>query len=149
MNVRTQAAEAIWRLELMSQASAMNLEPHVSSNDGDETAKLNPVGGKLPPGGVDKEGDRTPEFRQKSAEHFKARYRGCRSDRDFSLVLADALEAEASWKRTPLPSEPLLDDPQWKRWVADSTLPDAEIARRYSVSRQYVNRIRRQYRKAA
>lgn len=65
-------------------------------------------------------------------------------------VLLEAVEALKIARRMPLGAEPQsTSDPRWKRWVAETDTPVADIVRRFSVTRQYVHRIRRAYRDAA
>lgn len=135
---RDALAQVLAALAMVSQVDAMNLEPARPSAE-------SPGGGR-PPGGIDRRGDVIDEFRQKSVDHFRRRAAGCRTLREVSLVLDDAREALEAWQHTPTPHEPRLGDPLWKRWVADSDLSDVEVARRYSVSRQYVWQVRRAYR---
>lgn len=138
---RAELLQIIAQLHMMSHVSAANLEP--SSGDASESK-----GGKRPPGGIDPKGDRTPEFRQKSAEHFSARARGCKTDRDYQAVLEDAKAALEAWKRTPAiagDSAPPYGTIQWKRWVAESKESGAELARKFNVTAQYIGQVREQY----
>lgn len=131
------------RLELVSQAPVQNLGP--STRDESES-----IGGKRPPGALDHAGDREPDFPQKSVEHFRRRLARARTRSRLEAILRDAKTALEAWKRQPAPTgEPKLSSPQWKRWVAESDLPAAEIARKFNVKRQYVSRIRSEYRDAA
>lgn len=144
MDAKTELAQTIARLHTVSHVNATDFEGRQQGHDTSES-----MGGKRPPGGIDHQGDREPDFAQKSAEHFHRRAGRCRTTRDYQLVLNDAQRALNAWQRAPTPTNPTLDHPRWKHWVAQSLLPDAEIARLYMVSRQYVNRVRRQYRTAA
>lgn len=103
---------------------------------------------RKPSGALDWQGDRIPEYRQKSAEYFRRRARQVRNVMQLEALLAEAIAAEEAWRKTPLlegerPASKA--DPRWKQWVGSSKLENAEIARLYSVSRQYIHKIRRQY----
>lgn len=131
------AVHVILQLNMVSQVSGRSLE---ASSRSSETSRT----GNRPPGGVDRFDDRQPDFRQKSAEHFRRRLNGCRCVRDVRLVLEDAELALDAWRRTPLSGDPLPGDPFFKRWVREHDASDSELARLTGVSRQYINRIRQQ-----
>ena len=144
-------AQVLAELELCSHVSAVNLDP--SSHDAGED-----IGGKRPPGGIDRREDRfrdpahkrgEPERVLRSAQHFREQLaRG----KPAGVVLDDALQALSAWRRQPPPGDkehPMPGDFNWKRWVSESALSDVEIARRCFVSRQYVHRVRVKYRDAA
>lgn len=108
----------------------------------------------IPRGDIDRKGDRTPEFRQKSADHFqKTMERWVRSTReyrpsDLSRLLQEAKDAHEAWQKTPLVAgtRPALGDPRWKFWAANCDHTATDIVRWYSVSRSYLADIRKQYR---
>lgn len=129
------AVHVILQLNMISQVSGRSLE---ASSRSTETSRT----GNRPPGGVDRFDDRQPDFRQKSAEHFRRRLNGCRSTRDVELVLEDAVAALDAWRRTPVSGDPLPGDPFFKRWVREHEASSAELARLTGVSRQYISRIR-------
>lgn len=143
--------QVLVELEMMSHISAVNLNP--GSRDSSEG-----IGGKRPPGGVDRREDRyrpapgetTDDERVlRSADHFR---RQLAKGRNPEYVLEEAREALAAFRRPPKPRDkghPMPADFNWKRWVAESDLPSSEIARKCGVTGQYVRRIRKQYRDAA
>ena len=59
-----------------------------------------------------------------------------------SHAASQALEA---WRRPPRPSEPLPDDPRFKRWIAESPSSAPELARIYGLSTRTIHRWRSQY----
>lgn len=139
----SELAQLLAELELVSHVSAARAGS--SSRDEGED-----VGGRRPPGGIDRGDDREPMHPQKSVEHFQRRLRRARTNAHLSAILEDAQRALEAWKRQPAPSgEPEYGTPQWKRWVAESSLSSSEIARKFSVSGQYIRRIRSLYREAA
>jgi hypothetical protein len=130
------AVRVIVQLNLVSHASGANLDPSARSTETSRT-------GNRPPGGLDWRDDRQPEYRQKSAEHFRWRLSRCRTSDDVRMVLADATDALEAWRKTPLGAvDPQPGDPLFKRWIIKQDKTDSELARLTGVSRQYINRIR-------
>ena len=125
-------------LELISHTGATALDPQPRDTaDG--------TGGQRPPGGIDHAGDREPDYRQKSAEHFKRRALKANTLRDFEAILTEARAALEAWRRPPKPTEPLPGDPLFKRHVAESAKTAPELARLYGISARTVHRWRRKY----
>lgn len=64
-------------------------------------------------------------------------------------LVSDALQALKLARRAPLPvgMEPEYGSPQWKRFVADSTEEAVSLARRFHVSKRYINQVRAAYRR--
>ncbi len=144
LSLEGELLQVLLELEMCSHVAAVNLEP--SGRDAGED-----IGGKRPPGGVDRREDaeRMPGRMPKSAEHFRRRADRARTDYARAQVLTDARAALAAFRRQPAPRDkehPMPGDYNWKRWVAESRLSDSEIARKCSVKRQYVNKVRRSYR---
>ena|SRR6185437_3154573 len=142
-----QLGTVLANLELCSHVSAVNLDP--SSRDAGED-----IGGKRPPGGIDRREDRERDAPRvlHSAEHFRRRLARARTQRALDAILADAEAALSAFRRQPAPKDkehPMPGDFNFKRWVAESPLEDREIARKCGVTRQYVSKVRRQYRGAA
>lgn len=131
---------SVLKLTLISHANPANLDP----SHGTTTESK---GGKRPPGGIDRFGDYQLSYRQKSADHFVHQLRYVRTVEDLEQLAQDAHDAVDAWKRTLIPEgqPPEYGTPQWKRWVAHSPLGTGELARRFSVSRQYILRIKRDY----
>lgn len=138
-SLKVELAQVIAALHMVSQVPAASLEPGSPSSE----AK----GGRKPAGGISHQDDRDTNAPLKSAEHFIKRMAGCRTDSDYTRVLEDARAALDRWKRTPpqAGTEPEYGTLHWKRWVAASKEPNAELARRFNVSPQYIGQVRKQY----
>jgi hypothetical protein len=145
--VRGELAQVVLQLSLMPQSPAGNIAPDTGKTVHDH------VGGDKPPGGIDHEGDRTPEFRQKSAEHFLRRAARCVTARDYELVLADARAALEAWQRTPVTGDPEPGSFAWKKQIAADVASGRRsvesACRFYSVSRATVYRYLQRYEAAA
>lgn len=145
--VRGELADVITRLSLMPQAAAGAIAPDTGKTTHDH------IGGDKPPGGIDHQGDKTPEFRQKSADHFLRRAARCNTVRDYEAVLIDARAALDAWQRTPLSGEPEWGSFAWRKQIAlevtagTRTVDDAR--RFYQVSRATIYRYVAQYGEAA
>jgi hypothetical protein len=140
------------QLELCSHVQAVNLDP--SSRDSGEE-----IGGKRPPGGIDRSEDRAtvgpvgsgePRPRVlRSAEHYRRRIAKAHSQRALERVLADARDSLDAWRRQPAPSkkaEPKVGDPGWKRYIAESKESSSVLAARFGKSGAYIREVRRKYR---
>lgn len=143
IDLHRQLKQTIAELEMCSHVSAVSLDS--SGRDSGED-----VGGKRPPGGVDRKDDKSREgHKLKSAEHYRRRAAKARSESALRAILKDAKESLEAWKRRPAPRDvghPMPGDMDWKRWVGESSLSASEIARKCSVSGAYVRKIRAQYR---
>lgn len=135
-------------LEMMSHVGAVN--PNASSRDAGED-----IGGKRPPGGVDRREDRhrdpvqandEPERLLRSASHFREQLARGRRE---GLVRVEVEASLVAWRRQPAAKNPVPGDPGWGRWVADSPLSDVELARMFGKSRQAFHQLRAKYRVAA
>lgn len=103
---------------------------------------------KGPPGGIGYTDDKEPEFSQKSADHFRRRIARAYGEDALVEILSDAEKALVAWRRQPAPTkanEPAYGTPQWKRYVAESSESHGEIARRFNVTRAYIQQVRRLY----
>lgn len=103
---------------------------------------------KKPQGAVDWKGDRTPEYRQKSAEHFWRIACEARTVDDLRVVLRDAEWALEDWRRTP-PVAGVTNEPgsfRWKCEIADDMRSVDEVVRIFGVSRSVVYKYRSTYR---
>lgn len=146
LSLRRELKQTIAELELCSHVSAVSLEP--SGRDSGED-----IGGKRPPGGVDRAedrqiddgGDERPAV-LKSAEHFKRRATKAKSEPALQAILEDAQRTLVAYRRAAPPVDPTLDDPQWKRFVSESSKPSNKLAEQYGVSTRYINKVRAQYR---
>lgn len=68
---------------------------------------------------------------------------------DLKRIRDDIEATVGAWNRQAAPpDEPTYDNPQFKRWVAESPLSSKEIAWKYNVTTRYVNAIRQAYREA-
>lgn len=101
----------------------------------------------IPRGDVDRKGDRTPEYRQKSHLYFQTRLNGCSTVGEVEALLVEANETLEAWRKTPLLAgdRPMRDHPQWKAWVATCGHPVKDIVRWYGCSRSLVYKIREDY----
>jgi hypothetical protein len=145
VSVESELRQVLVELELCSHVSAVNLDP--SSRDAGED-----IGGKRPPGGIDRREDRQPREADqrilRSADHFR---RQLLRGRPAHYVLEEARAALAAHRRPPKPKDkehPMPGDFNWKRWVVESSLSAGEIGHKCGVSAQYVRRIRARYRGA-
>lgn len=142
MNIARELKQTIAELELISEVSAVSLDP--SSRDSGED-----IGGKRPPGGVDRKGDREREWTMKSAEHFRRRAANAVTSEALRHILVEARAALELARRRPSPQDaghPMPGDHDFKRWVAESELPSSEVARLTGKSGQYIRKIRALYR---
>lgn len=129
----------IIKLKLVSHAPTASIESNTSSNNEDSS-------GMRPRGGIPAFDDFQVEYRQKSDVYFEMKLKKCRTRKDLSALLLEALEALESWKKTPVTAiEPMPGDPLFPRWVANHEASDAELARLTGLSRQAINGIRRRY----
>jgi len=125
----------------MSHVPAVNLNPEPVTLD-------ESVGGNRPRGGIDRKDDREPEFMLKSADHYRRRLAGARTERALTLIRADLELTLRAWTHTPLKRHdiPKPGDAFFTRWARERIRdgwPDSEIVRLGGCSRQYVNRLRR------
>lgn len=141
MSLEKEVRDVIAALHLVSHVSAANLGS--SARDSGES-----IGGKRPPGGIDREGDREREWPMKSAEHFERRLAKAYSQRALTEILADATRSLDAWKRQPAPTksnEPKLSSPQWKQYISESIESHGALAGRFGVTRAYIQEIRKKY----
>lgn len=138
MNPRQELVGIIAELTLISHVPAVNLNPQPPATD-------DAVGGRRPPGGIEREDDRTDGFDLKSADHFTRRLERARSDRAVELILIDARRALRAWRRTPVTGRPLPGTPFFRRWILDELergTPASDVARLGGCSAQYVRKVR-------
>lgn len=105
-------------------------------------------GTRMPRGGIDRQGDRTPEYRQKSHAYFEQRLKRIQTLEGLRALLKEAEEALEAWTRTPQVAgvDPERESFYWKCAIADDKRPMEDILRQYSVSRATVFRYRLKYR---
>jgi predicted metal-dependent phosphoesterase TrpH len=133
-------------LELVSHVSAMNLDP--SSRDASED-----IGGKRPPGGIDRRDDLSDNdehfHAQKSVDHFKKRIQRAKTDRQLNRIKEDAQAALVAWHKAPAwkkgQAEPERKSFLWKRMIADSPDSAGALAKHFGVSPRTVRRYRETY----
>lgn len=137
--------QALAELEVMSELPAAVPGKRSASAEDD-------VGGRQPPQTIerpprdDDERDDWSAWPHKDAEHFRRRVQRATTASALRAILKDLEATLRARRRAPVPSAPALGDPMWKRWVGQSTEKTADLARRFDVSPQYVNRVRREYR---
>lgn len=132
----------ILRLDLVSHVSAAAPGKGTPAQDED-------IGGKRPPGGIDRKGDRQANYRQKSAVYFRRRWRHTNTVDGLEALLDEAREAVWAWSHTPTVSmvvEPERNSFFWKCQIADDTRDLEKIKAIYRVSRATVYRYRATYR---
>lgn len=143
--LKRDVSEAISSLEVMSEMSAAEPGKRSASAEDDP-------GGRKPPRSVEhppRDEDERKDFRvwsHRDAEHFKRRVKRARSISALEAILKDLQETIKARRRAPTPTAPTLSDPLWKRFVGESREKTSDLARRYGVTEQYINRVRAQYR---
>jgi len=128
------------RLEMKSHTSALVI-------DADRVSGGSGTTGNRPPGGADRKDDREPEYFLRSADHYRRRLTGARSVKAIILITADVERTLKAWEKAPLPSGIKMNTPFTKLQIAESRESAGEIARKVGCSRQYVYRVRSQYRR--
>lgn len=135
--VQGELRQVLAELELVSQVSAVNLDP--TARDTSES-----IGGNRPSGGINRKDDRQPDYPQKSVEHFRRRAAGARSEYQLGLILKDAKKALEACKRQAAPADPLWMSFEWKRQIArevetrQRTVDNARVF--YAISKRTVYR---------
>jgi hypothetical protein len=87
-------------------------------------------------------------YQRHTPSYFAAELERCETEARLVELRDEAEASLKAWRRGPMPvgQEPLsCADPNWKRWVGETSLSAGEIARKFDVSRQYVWRIKRAY----
>lgn len=126
-----------------AKMSLLELVSHGKTGAYDSDGGRGAPDSKPPGGGVGKADDFQIDFPQKSHLAFRATY--AQVVKDLQALDVKIAEAVKAWKQTPRRDEPEFGTFEWKRWVGETDQSDGEIARKYSCSRQYVNRIRHEY----
>jgi hypothetical protein len=142
---------------VLAELDLVSHVPAAQSIEGGRSAEGD-IGGNRPPGGVDRKEDRQPsdpkrnadkpERLLRSADHFMRRIAKARSEHTLGLILEDAEASLDAWKRQPAPdksNEPKYGTPQWKRYIAESAEKPNVLAKRFGVTRQYIEKVRREY----
>lgn len=102
-----------------------------------------------PPAGVNWAG-RKDDGDDRPALRYARAWARCATDTAREQLLADAIEYLAACRRARRPaSDPQLDTIYWREDVANDPRPAGEVARINGITRQYVYKLRRLYRKAA
>lgn len=140
VSVEQELRQVLAGLELISHVSAAR--PGSSSRDEGED-----IGGRRPPGGVDRRDDREHDHPQKSAEHFRRRLAHTRTDEQRAMILEDAQKALKSWRRyEPAQGvEPERGTLAWRRMIADSPDDPTTLAKRHQISKRTVYHYRKLY----
>ena len=128
------------RLEMKSHTSALVI-------DADRVSGGSGTTGNRPPGGAERKDDREPEYWLRSVTHYRRRLTGARSVKAIILITADVERTLKAWEKAPLPSGIKMNTPFTKLQIAESRESAGEIARKVGCSRQYVYRVRSQYRR--
>lgn len=136
MTLITELRQVIAELELISEVRAAKIG-RTTPNTTDEG-----LGGRCP-------GAPTTMTHADGPDDFRERMARASSGRQLRSVLEDARKALEHWKRSAKPSEPVRGDPQFKRWLAESPDSVETLVHRFGITRQYVYRVRKQYRDAA
>lgn len=133
--------QAIAQLELISQAPTQNLDAFSRDSSGD-------IGGNKPSGGIDRRGDREPDYKLKSADHFRRRVQKARSILGLEEILTDIWATLRAWKcpDPPLGIEPERNTLAWKRMIANSSLSAERLAHKHEIGVRTVYRYRSLYR---
>lgn len=138
-------------LSLVSHVRGVSYDTSGGGKSASETS------GSIPPGGIDRRGDKQDNFRQKSADVFVRRLNGLlrRADRISAEsaeatrdeILSDAETALRSWRRTPeIPGrDPDHGTRGWKIRIANDERPSRVVAGKYGISHVSVLRYRRDY----
>ena len=139
---RAELLNVIARLEVISQVSAVNLDPTPAATDSSK-------GGGRPSGGIDRKDDREPGFELKSADHFRRRLRKAHTEGAVLAILADAHKTLKAWTVGPEPKDPPWGSFEWRRQIVrdfESGKRDLDGCRSfYNVSRATVYRYVRMY----
>ena len=142
MDLLAEIKQVVLRINMCSQVSAMRLERATPSTDED-------IGGRRPPGGIDRVGDREDGYRQKSAQYFAYKLACCDGRQELlEALLVEAREALEAWQKTPMVAgvDPVKGDPLFPRFLLDQLragMDPKELVRRHGVARQYVARLRK------
>ena len=97
-------------------------------------------------------------YQRKTVDYFLRRLDGCYTPQAVETLLREARATLEAWQRTPIPlgQEPEYGSPQWKRYIAESSEDAGTLASRYwnprtgrQITRQYIHKIRKQYRVSA
>jgi hypothetical protein len=145
--LRRQIRQLLAQLELMPHGTVTRFDTTGSQGFG-------PTAGRIP-GGIDRRDDDSRDAEnwhpQRSHVYFRRRYANAKSLSALEAILRDWEATLLAWRRTPPPSgsEPVFGSFAWKRWVANSDEPAAELGRRFRVSRQYIHKLRNELRDAA
>ncbi len=86
-------------------------------------------------------------YQRRTPEYFQRQLEDCHTAWRVEKLVTEARETLEAWHRQPMPRgvEPEFGSPQWKRWIAESSLNGGELARKFNVTRQYIYKIRRGY----
>jgi hypothetical protein len=144
--------QAVAELSLISHVTAVNYDAKAPRDTSED------IGGRRPPGGdrehpnrkdVDEMVSYNASYHRRTVHYFVVQVERCETVERLIALRDEALSTLESWRRQPIPEgqEPEYGSPQWKRFVAESREDAGELARRFGVSRRYINRIRAEYRR--
>lgn len=141
-DLRYEIRQLIARLECMSHVPAVNLNPEPVTLD-------ESIGGNRPRGGVDRKDDRDRDFMLKSADVYRTRLAGARSERALASIHCDIQQTLKAWTHTPPSSNPEWKSFEWKKQIAreiQTGKRSVDDARRfYKIGRATVYRYLRDY----
>jgi hypothetical protein len=155
MTQLTKLHTIIARIGLISHAPVSAYEVREASDTSEDIGGRRPSGSDRdrPPRGAEQEEWEAwrESYVRKTPDYFRHRLAHCHTERAITALLAEAEGVLEAWRRTPIPpgNEPRRCDAQWKRFIAESSEDAGDLARRFEVTRRYVNMIRQQYREAA
>ena len=136
---RERAYNAVVRLGLVSHANTQNID---SDGRGADSGK---PGSRPPTGGIDRRGDREPDYPQKSQDVFIRRLSRARTAHAYEQIADDAEATLKAWARTPECDGFLerVDENgdfrfSFKRMIANSDDPIATLARIHGITRKTI-----------
>jgi hypothetical protein len=136
LEIPAELRQLLLELRMVSQVSA--------ARPGSSRSSDQEIGGKCPPGGLDYEGDREIDYLAKSPDYFVRRLQ--QPNVDLERLTDEPSKALNAYKRRPaLTGEPEWGTSEWKRFVAESELSSAELARKYNCSTTWIYKVRRDY----
>jgi hypothetical protein len=145
---RAQLQQVVVELTMVSHAPTPKYDKAGGPDQGDD------IGGRRPPGSnrehprkrdVQEFQDFLACYQRRTPEYFRSQARRCRTVQQLEALVVEARGVVEAWRRMPIPQgqEPEYGTPQWKRFVAESSLSHAELARRFHVTPSYIAKVRR------
>lgn len=140
----------IARLDLVSHGTTQSFTGTRGTSADDD------IGGRRPAGGISDDHRRDYEHGTppdpvmlRSADHFRHRAQGCRTEPQLAAVLHDAQAALRSWQHTPRTTDPEPGSWAWReqiaRDIATGKRTRGQAMKHYSISRTTLWRILKTY----